>query len=135
MASTVRTVRQEDVGKNIPIYAVWETTMMCNHACAHCGSRAGPEEARPKELTTEELLAVDPRGEKLSPNRLGFLVAKAQDMEEWVKSVMCRAHTELQAGGDVEGFKFVAKRSSRAMATQDIPQLGPSWRLPRGRST
>ena len=58
MATTVRTVRQADVGKNIPVYAVWETTMMCNHACAHCGSRAGPEEARPKELTTEDLLAV-----------------------------------------------------------------------------
>lgn len=56
--ATVRTIRKEDLGKNIPIYAVWETTMQCNHACAHCGSRAGPEEARPKELTTEELLDV-----------------------------------------------------------------------------
>ncbi|MEE2751653.1 MAG: radical SAM protein [Myxococcota bacterium] len=56
--ATVRTIREDDLGKNVPVYAVWETTMRCNHACAHCGSRAGPEEARPKELTTEELLDV-----------------------------------------------------------------------------
>src|SRR5207253_8398207 len=36
-------------------YAVWEITLKCNLACAHCGSRAG--DARPDELSTEE--AVD----------------------------------------------------------------------------
>lgn len=39
-----------------PVYAVWELTMRCDHACAHCGSRAG--RARPDELSTEEVLAV-----------------------------------------------------------------------------
>ena len=33
-------------------YAVWEITLKCNLACAHCGSRAG--DARVDELTTEE---------------------------------------------------------------------------------
>ena len=39
-----------------PIYAVWEITLRCDHACSHCGSRA--EFSRPDELSTEELLDV-----------------------------------------------------------------------------
>ena len=37
-----------------PIYAVWETTLKCDLACRHCGSRAGRE--RPDELDTAECL-------------------------------------------------------------------------------
>ena len=37
-----------------PIYAVWETTLRCDLACHHCGSRAGRE--RPDELSTAECL-------------------------------------------------------------------------------
>jgi radical SAM protein with 4Fe4S-binding SPASM domain len=39
-----------------PIYAVWELTMRCDHACAHCGSRAG--KARPRELELDEMIEV-----------------------------------------------------------------------------
>ncbi len=39
-----------------PAYVVWELTLRCDHACAHCGSRAGA--ARDDELTTEKALAV-----------------------------------------------------------------------------
>ncbi len=39
-----------------PRHVVWELTMRCNHACAHCGSRAA--EPRDNELDTNELLAV-----------------------------------------------------------------------------
>jgi len=35
-------------------YAVWELTLKCNLACAHCGSRAGSKRA--DELSTEEAL-------------------------------------------------------------------------------
>ena len=37
-----------------PVLAVWETTLRCDLACRHCGSRAGRE--RPDELSTEESL-------------------------------------------------------------------------------
>jgi radical SAM protein with 4Fe4S-binding SPASM domain len=37
-----------------PALATWELTLACDHACLHCGPRAG--EARPDELTTEEAL-------------------------------------------------------------------------------
>lgn len=39
-----------------PAYVVWELTLRCDHACTHCGSRAGP--GRPDELTTTEALGV-----------------------------------------------------------------------------
>lgn len=39
-----------------PAYVVWELTLACDHACAHCGSRGAlPREA---ELSTEEALKV-----------------------------------------------------------------------------
>lgn len=53
---TVRALRPTDLEVPRPIYVVWETTLRCDHACAHCGSRAG--DARPDELSTEELLVV-----------------------------------------------------------------------------
>lgn len=39
-----------------PRYVVWELTLRCDHACTHCGSRAGV--ARDSELTTEQALRV-----------------------------------------------------------------------------
>jgi len=39
-----------------PRYVVWELTLRCDHACTHCGSRAGV--ARDVELTTAEALRV-----------------------------------------------------------------------------
>lgn len=55
--ATARSLRQSDIGKNIPVYVVWEITLRCDHACAHCGSRAGPA-TRDDELSTEEMFEV-----------------------------------------------------------------------------
>lgn len=49
---TIQTERDRDK----PVYAVWELTMRCDHACAHCGSRAG--RPRPSELALDEMHAV-----------------------------------------------------------------------------
>ena len=62
MKQRIREITAEDQRRNTPVYAVWETTLQCNHACAHCGSRAGPE-TRERELSTQELLEV---GDKLA---------------------------------------------------------------------
>jgi radical SAM protein with 4Fe4S-binding SPASM domain len=48
---------EKDLGK--PIYAVWEITLRCDHACDHCGSRA--VKARPDELSTDEMFDVADR--------------------------------------------------------------------------
>ena len=39
-----------------PRYVVWELTLRCDHACTHCGSRAGV--ARETELSTKQALRV-----------------------------------------------------------------------------
>ncbi|MEM7181406.1 MAG: radical SAM protein [Spirochaetota bacterium] len=39
-----------------PAYVVWELTLSCDHACAHCGSRAGSP--RNDELSLEEALGL-----------------------------------------------------------------------------
>jgi len=51
-----RSIRPAEREQTRPIYVVWEITLRCDHACAHCGSRAGP--VREDELDTAELLEV-----------------------------------------------------------------------------
>lgn len=50
--------RRLDVVKSTyrPVYVVWELTLACDHACTHCGSRAGV--ARDGELSTDEAIGV-----------------------------------------------------------------------------
>ncbi|HSC86157.1 MAG TPA: radical SAM protein [Polyangiaceae bacterium] len=55
MTSPRRRVRL-DLATPHPAYVVWELTLRCDHACTHCGSRAGA--ARDDELNTTEALAV-----------------------------------------------------------------------------
>ena len=47
---------QDQAGRPRPIYAVWELTLRCDHACGHCGSRAVAP--RPDELALDQLLEV-----------------------------------------------------------------------------
>ena len=54
--TSARSIRSDEADRALPIYVVWETTLRCDHACAHCGSRAGP--VRENELDTAELLEV-----------------------------------------------------------------------------
>lgn len=50
--------RRVEVGREAyrPVYVVWELTLACDHACAHCGSRAAV--ARERELNLDEALGV-----------------------------------------------------------------------------
>ena len=52
----VRDLTPNDVDNPHPVYVVWEVTLQCDHACSHCGSRAG--KPRTHELSTEDLLEV-----------------------------------------------------------------------------
>ena len=49
-----RELTAEDAGR--VVYVVWELTMRCDHACAHCGSRAA--KPRSNELSLDESLDV-----------------------------------------------------------------------------
>ena len=56
--TTSRERRRLDVVQTAPFpaYVVWELTLRCDHACTHCGSRAGV--ARETELDTAQALRV-----------------------------------------------------------------------------
>ena len=71
-----RDITKADKENPKPIYAVWETTMRCDHSCSHCGSRA--EFSRPNELTTEELYDVADQLIRLVGHSLRFFPVAAQ---------------------------------------------------------
>lgn len=58
MTDDSRARRRLDViaERPFPAYVVWELTLACDHACTHCGSRAGV--ARAGELSTDEAQGV-----------------------------------------------------------------------------
>ena len=88
-----RTLGPDDLATPRPIYVVWETTLRCDHACAHCGSRAGPA-ARPDELRTEELLEVAD-----SLIRLGCREVTLIGGEAYLRGDCCQLIEHLSAGG------------------------------------
>jgi radical SAM protein with 4Fe4S-binding SPASM domain len=90
---TVRALRSTDLDAPRPIYVVWETTLRCDHACAHCGSRAGPA-ARPDELSTDELLAVAD-----SVIRLGAREVTLIGGEAYLRGDCYRLISHLRDGG------------------------------------
>jgi radical SAM protein with 4Fe4S-binding SPASM domain len=52
----VRRLREGEDKQTKPIYAVWEITLRCDHACSHCGSRAA--KPRDTELDRKGLFEV-----------------------------------------------------------------------------
>jgi MoaA/NifB/PqqE/SkfB family radical SAM enzyme len=86
-------------------YAVWEITLRCNLACAHCGSRAGP--ARRNELTTIEALDLVDQLAELGITEVTLLGGEAFLRRDW--SVIARAitdaglHCTLTTGGGCLG--------------------------------
>jgi radical SAM protein with 4Fe4S-binding SPASM domain len=90
---SVRALRPTDLDAPRPIYAVWETTLRCDHACAHCGSRAGPA-ARDEELSTEQLLEVAD-----SLIRLGTREVTLIGGEAYLRGDCTTLISHLRAGG------------------------------------
>ncbi len=89
---TVRALRPTDLDVPRPIYVVWETTLRCDHECAHCGSRAG--DARPSELSTDELLAVADSLVQLGAREVTLIGGEA-----YLRSDCYRLISHLRDGG------------------------------------
>jgi radical SAM protein with 4Fe4S-binding SPASM domain len=68
-----------------PIYAVWETTLRCDLACRHCGSRAG--RSRPDELTTAEALDLVRQMADLGVKEVTVIGGEAYLRDDWVDIV------------------------------------------------
>jgi len=65
-----------------PMYAVWETTLRCDLACRHCGSRAGV--ARHNELTTAECLDVVRQLAELGTKEVVVIGGEAYLRDDWL---------------------------------------------------
>lgn len=98
-STPVRTPRSGD--ENVPVYAVWEVTLKCDHACAHCGSRA--VRAREDELSTAELLDVADQLLRLGTREVTLIGGEAYlrpDLPVLVRHLAERgARVTMQTGG------------------------------------
>lgn len=65
-----------------PIYAVWETTLRCDLACRHCGSRAGV--ARHNELSTAECMDVVRQLAELGTREVAIIGGEAYLRDDWL---------------------------------------------------
>ncbi len=112
---TARTLRPEDHARAVPVYAVWEITLKCDHACAHCGSRAAPTagQVRPDELSTAELLEVAASLVRLEAREVTLIGGEAYlrpDVYEIVAFLHQRGvRVTMQTGG----LAFTAERARR----------------------
>src|SRR5215469_10899030 len=68
-----------------PIYAVWELTLKCDLACAHCGSRAG--RARPDELDTAQCLDLVGQMAALGVLEVTVIGGEAYLRDDWLTIV------------------------------------------------
>ncbi len=101
--SSPRSVRAEDREQARPIYVVWEITLRCDQACAHCGSRAGPNTARSSELDTAELLEVADALIRLGTREVTLIGGEAylrSDVYELIEHLaQAEVRVTMQTGG------------------------------------
>ena len=68
-----------------PVLAVWETTLRCDLACRHCGSRAGRE--RPDELDTSQALDLVRQMAALGVMEVTIIGGEAYLRPDWLEII------------------------------------------------
>ncbi|MDP6933478.1 MAG: radical SAM protein [Myxococcota bacterium] len=128
--ATARTLTTDDIGRNKPIYAVWETTMQCNHACAHCGSRAGPDAARPRELDTSEIMAVAAQLVDLGTREVTLIGGEAYLRDDIIELVTflsgAGVRVTMQTGGRGLSLALCKELRQAGMAAIGVSIDGPA---------
>jgi radical SAM protein with 4Fe4S-binding SPASM domain len=113
-----RSLRPDD---QAPIYAVWELTLRCDHACAHCGSRA--DAPRPDELGRDELLAVADQLIALGIREVTVIGGEAylhpNFLDVLTHLTAGGVHTSMQTGG-----LAVTERNAERWKQAGLVQLG-----------
>ena len=110
-----------------PLYAVWEVTLRCNQACAHCGSRAGPsaDALRATELDTPQLLDVAAQLIRLGTQEVTLIGGEAYlrpDLPELIHFLsQGGVRVTLQTGG-----KAFTPRLARALKGEGLVAVGVS---------
>lgn len=84
-----------------PRYVVWELTLKCDLACAHCGSRAG--RPREQELSLEECRDVVDQLVQMGTYEITFIGGEAYLAPHWIEVIRYASgrgvHTTLTTGG------------------------------------
>ena len=127
MAKIPRQITQEDLTRFTPIYVVWETTMACDHACLHCGSRAA--RARPQELSTAEILDVADQLIRLKTREVTLIGGEAYlrpDCEELIAHLhQGGIRVTMQTGGRGVNEDLAGRLKAAGLAAMGVSVDGP----------
>jgi radical SAM protein with 4Fe4S-binding SPASM domain len=106
--------------KYFPAYVVWELTLRCDQACAHCGSRAGPR--RPEELSTKEALGVVEQLALMKPKEVVLIGGEAYLHEGFLEIIEAltnkQIHVTMTTGG--RGITPMLAKESVARGLQNV---------------
>ncbi len=95
-----------------PIYAVWETTLKCDLACRHCGSRAGRE--RPDELDTAECLNLVRQMADLGVMEVTVIGGEAYLRPDWIEIIAAIRAAGMQCTMTTGGRGLTLERAQAA---------------------
>lgn len=95
-----------------PVYVVWELTLKCDHACLHCGSRAG--KPRPNELSLEECLPVVEELAQLGTEEITFIGGEAYLAPRWTELVRATVDAGIRATLTTGGRGMTRERCRQA---------------------
>ena len=123
----VRELTEDDLANPRPVYVVWEVTLRCDHACAHCGSRAG--RARSQELSTAELLDVADQLAALGTREVTLIGGEAYlrpDLPRLVRHLAEHGlRTSMQTGGLGLTEAVMAELAQAGLAAIGVSIDGP----------
>jgi radical SAM protein with 4Fe4S-binding SPASM domain len=95
-------------------YVVWELTLRCDLACAHCGSRAG--KARTDELSTAEALDVVTQLADLGAREVSLIGGEAYLREDWDQIARAIVDAGMTCSVVTGGRGMTPERAARAAA-------------------
>ena len=95
-----------------PIYVVWELTLACDLACAHCGSRAGKPRAH--ELTTDEALELVRQLAELGAREVTLIGGEAYLRDDWTTIARAIVDAGMRCGMTSGGRGLGRERAEQA---------------------
>jgi radical SAM protein with 4Fe4S-binding SPASM domain len=95
-----------------PTYAVWELTLKCDLACAHCGSRAG--RTRPEELDTAESLDLVAQMAAMGVIEVTVIGGEAYLRDDWLQIVRAIRASGMRCSMTTGGRGITADRARAA---------------------
>ena len=124
----VRELRPDDYDSFKPIYAVWEITLRCDHACSHCGSRAA--KARPDELDRDGLFSVADALARLGTREVTLIGGEAYlhpDCEALIEYLSGKGiWVSMQTGGRSVDAAMVQRFKAAGLRAMGVSIDGPA---------